>query len=67
MAKSEYRQIIGGEPVIKAVGYKVIEICCDCGLSHAVFYNIDTVRGKRVVVKTSYRDDFESDIARKKS
>lgn len=67
MAKEEYKQVTGGEPVVKRVGYKIIEICCDCGMAHAVFYNIDTVRGKRVVVKTSYRDDFESDIARKKS
>ena len=66
MRKPEYKQVIGGEPIVKRVGYMVTEICCDCGLAHGVFYNIDTKRHKRVVVKTSFRDDHETDKARKK-
>jgi hypothetical protein len=67
MSEEEYKQVIGGEPVIKEVGYKIVEICCDCGLAHAVFYNVDVRRHKRVVVKTSYRDDYETVLARKRN
>jgi hypothetical protein len=64
--KSEYKQVIGGEPVVKKVGYLITEICCDCGYAHAVFYNIDVKRGKRVVVKTVFRNDYETNKSRKK-
>ena len=66
MPKDEYRIIISGEPRVKPRKYLIHEICCDCGLAHAVFYDIETRDGKRVVIKTVYRDDYETDKHRKK-
>ena len=40
-------------------------VCCDCGLVHAAFYHVDTKKHKRVVIKTSYRDDYETDKERR--
>ena len=66
MDKKGYHQIISGEPREKPRKYLIHEICCDCGLAHAVFYDIKIVDGMRVVTKTVYRDDHETAVARKK-
>ena len=66
MPKDEYHVVISGEPRVKLRKYLIHEICCDCGLAHAVFYDIKVVDGMRVVTKTVYRDDHETAVARKK-
>ena len=63
--KNKVKQVIAGEPTVKVVGHLIHETCCACGLTHAIFYNIDVRRGKRVVIKTSYIDDYETDKQRK--
>ena len=67
MRKPEDKQVMNGEPIVKKVGYKIIEICCDCGLSHAVFYRTDVKNHKQVVIKTSYRDDYETNKERRRN
>lgn len=64
--KTNYVNIISGEERVKPLRYRILEACCDCGLTHAVFYNITVEKGKRVITKMIYRDDYMTAEARKK-
>ena len=63
--KKEYHNIISGEPIVKPLNKSILEVCCDCGLNHLTFYRIENVKGKRVVIQTSYRDNYETRKDRK--
>lgn len=56
---------MSGEPQIKIPKDLYLEVCCDCGLVHAVFYRIITVNRKWAIEKTVYRDDWETKGERK--
>lgn len=43
-----------------------IIICCDCGLAHTYFYSLKKVRGKLKIAILGFRDDYETELARKK-
>ena len=64
--KTNYVDIISGEERVKPLKYRILEACCDCGLTHAVFYNVINEKGKRVITKMIYRDDYETKKVRDK-
>ena len=64
MPKYNHVDIISGEERVKPLRELVLESCCDCGLTHAVFYNIIVEKGKRVITKMMYRDAFATADAR---
>ena len=66
MSRYGYINVVGGKEYIKPLRCRIFEACCDCGLTHAVFYNIETKRGKRVITKMMYRDDYETAESKKR-
>lgn len=57
-------QVVGGQPIIITPRTPVLEACCDCSLVHLVFYRIRRVKGKQVIERICYRDDWETNIVR---
>jgi hypothetical protein len=53
---------INGTPVKIKPNTLMVEICCDCGLAHSILYEI---KGKHII-RTIYRDDYETKKERKK-
>ena len=66
MQEYKYVDVVGGKEYVKELRCRILESCCDCGLTHAVFYNIEVQRGKRVITKMMYRDDYETNRKGKK-
>lgn len=58
------KQIVSGEPVYIKLNAITLEGCCDCSLIHAVVYRIRRIKGKQVLEKICYRDDWETNIVR---
>ena len=56
------KYVINGEPIDIKLKSGRLEVCCDCGLTHYCFHYIEGGKFKRV----SYRDDYETKMARKK-
>ena len=59
--------IESGRPVLIKPGTFQYEGCCDCNLVHLVFYRLRRVKGKLMIEQVSYREDWETEIARKNS
>ena len=63
---SGYKENLNGEPVhIRPSGF-TYEGCCDCHLIHLVSYRIRRIKGKQVIERACYRDDWETQIVRRK-
>ena len=58
-------KVMGGQPIIITPRTPVLDACCDCGLVHLVFYRLIKLKGKLVIERTSYRDDWETKRVRK--
>jgi len=59
-------EIINGQPQRIKSGTFRYEACCDCNLVHLVFYRIRRIKGKQVIERVVYRDDWETNIVRRK-
>ena len=46
-------KVLNGQPILYPAGESNWESCCDCGLTHMVFYRQE----KYGVVQTNFRDD----------
>lgn len=49
-------QVKNGQPLKYKEGRVYVEVCCDCGLTHAVYYFIK----RKTTIKVVYRDDYET-------
>lgn len=49
--------ILSGEPQLIKTTWTRLEVCCDCKLTHFVFYR---VIDKKTIERTVYRDDWET-------
>lgn len=58
--------VMGGQPIIITPRTPILEACCGCSLVHLVFYRIRRVKGKQVIERTCYRDDWETKIVRER-
>jgi len=52
-------KVENGQPIKYKKDTLYFEVCCDCQLVHAVSFN-------KEVIMTAYRDDYETDKARKR-
>lgn len=56
---------ISGEPRRYESGTLIWEECCDCGLTHAVNYEI-MGKKKNMIEIIKWRDEWQTEIARKR-
>lgn len=63
-AGTSSRQMVNGEPLPVALDTPFVVVCCDCSLAHT--FVLSSTGGKSVFLLRGYRDDFLTDVARRK-
>lgn len=57
---------LSGEPRYYDSGTLIWEECCDCGLTHAVNYQIRRIKKKTLIEIIKWRDDWQTKNNREK-
>ncbi len=58
------RQMVNGEPLVIALDTPFMVVCCGCSLTHT--FVLSSTGGKCVFLLRGYRDEFLTEIARRK-